>query len=79
MATEKFEKSIARLEAIVDKLEDENVDLDDALKAFEEGVALSKSCMKKLDEAQKKVEILLKESADLFTTEPFAVDDDAGE
>jgi exodeoxyribonuclease VII small subunit len=76
VGAEKFETTLSRLESIVEKLEDETVDLDDALKAFEEGVRLSKACMKKLDEAQRKVEILLKESDDLFATEPFAVGDE---
>ena len=75
MAAEKFETTLARLEKLVERLEDENVDLDEALKAFEEGIKLSKQCVAKLDEAQKRVEILLKESDELFATEPF----DAGE
>jgi exodeoxyribonuclease VII small subunit len=71
MAAEKFETTLARLEKLVERLEDEDVDLDEALKAFEEGIKLSKQCVAKLGEAQKRVEILLKESDELFTTEAF--------
>ena len=76
MPGEKFEATLTRLEKLVERLEDEEVDLDEALKAFEEGIKLSKQCVAKLDEAQKRVEILLKESDELFATEPFAAADE---
>jgi len=66
----KFEKALKRLEEIVEKLEEGDLDLDQSLKLFEEGVKLSKVCNKRLNEAQKKIEILTKENGEL-KTEPF--------
>ena len=60
MAQPKFETALARLESIVTQLEKGDLPLESALKIFEEGVRLSKTCLKMLDEAEKKVEILLK-------------------
>ena len=50
-----FEESIMELETIVEKLEKGDVSLDEALKLFESGIKLSKSCQKMLDNAEKKV------------------------
>jgi len=60
VAEQKYEDAFQKLESIVKKLEDGNLSLEESLKAFEEGVRLSRFCSKKLDEAEKKVEILLK-------------------
>jgi len=57
----KFEKAMERLEEIVQGLEKGDLSLEDSLKIFEEGIRLSQVCMAKLDEAEKKVEILMKE------------------
>jgi exodeoxyribonuclease VII small subunit len=57
----KFEKAMARLEEIVQSLEKGDIPLEDSLKIFEEGIKLSQVCMAKLDEAEKKVEILMKD------------------
>ena len=57
----KFEKAMGRLEEIVQGLEKGDLSLEDSLKIFEEGIRLSQVCMAKLDEAEKKVEILMKE------------------
>ena len=48
-----FEESLKKLEKIVEKLEDGNVNLDDSIKSFEEGVALVKECQKQLSEFEK--------------------------
>ena len=61
----KFEDCLQRLEQIVDELEKGNVPLEHALKLFEEGVQLSTSCRKELEEAEGKVEILLKQNGKL--------------
>ena len=61
----KFEESLERLEKIVDELEKGNVPLEQALKLFEEGMQLSSSCRKELEEAEGKVEILLKQNGKL--------------
>ena len=61
----RFEDCLQRLEQIVDELEKGNVPLEQALKLFEEGVQLSASCRKELEEAEGKVEILLKQNGKL--------------
>jgi exodeoxyribonuclease VII small subunit len=66
-----FERSLARLEEIVRRLESSNLSLDDAMKLFEEGVALTRDCQKQLEEAEGRVEILLKKADDKMTAEPF--------
>jgi exodeoxyribonuclease VII small subunit len=66
-----FEHSLARLEEIVRKLEGANLSLDDAMKLFEEGVQLSRDCQKHLEQAEGKVEILLKKTGGEMAAEPF--------
>ncbi len=66
-----FEKSLARLEEIVRKLESPQLSLDEAMKLFEEGVGLSKECQKQLEEAEGRVEILLKKADGKMVAEPF--------
>lgn len=66
----KFEECLQRLEKIVDELEKGNVPLEQALKLFEEGMQLSTSCRKELEEAEGKVEILLKQNGK-FQPEPY--------
>ena len=57
--TTDFEISIKKLEAIVEKLEEGDLDLDTSLKSFEEGVALVKECQKIISEAELRVNKLL--------------------
>lgn len=66
-----FERSLARLEEVVRKLESPQLSLDEAMKLFEEGVALSRECQKQLEEAEGKVEILLKKADGKLVAEPF--------
>ena len=54
-----FEQSLQELEALVEKMEEGNLTLEESLKYFERGVALTKSCQKALSEAEQKVQILL--------------------
>jgi len=61
----KFEESLQRLETIVTELEKGDVPLDRALELFDEGMRLSGSCRKELEEAEGKVEILLKRNGKL--------------
>ena len=68
----KFEDCLQRLEVIVNELEKGDVSLDKALQLFDEGVTLSNSCRKELEEAEGKVEILLKRNGKL-QPEPFEV------
>lgn len=71
MTEPSFEKALSRLEKIVEELEGGNLPLDDALKKYEEGVKLTRLCTKKLDTAQKKVEILLKSGKGEAELAPF--------
>jgi exodeoxyribonuclease VII small subunit len=66
-----FERSLARLEEVVRKLESPQLSLDEAMKLFEEGVGLSRECQKQLEEAEGRVEILLKKADGKLATEPF--------
>ncbi len=78
MAEQKFEDAFQKLETIVKRLEDGNLSLEESLKAFEEGVRLSRFCSKKLDEAEKKVEILLKDSNGRLVPKPFTLEEEEG-
>lgn len=66
-----FEKSLGRLEEVVRKLESPQLSLDEAMKLFEEGVELSRDCQKQLEEAEGRVEILLKKADGKLTAGPF--------
>lgn len=66
----KFEDSLQRLEEIVNQLEKGDLPLEQALKLFEEGVKLSNSCRTELEDAEGKVELLLKQNGKL-QPEPF--------
>ena len=66
-----FERSLARLEEVVRKLESPQLSLDEAMKLFEEGVALSRECQKQLEEAEGKVEVLLKKADGKLVAQPF--------
>ena len=66
-----FEKSLARLEEVVRRLESPQLSLDDAMKLFEEGVALQRECQKQLEDAEGRVEILLKKADSKLVAEPF--------
>jgi exodeoxyribonuclease VII small subunit len=61
MAKDKFEDALGRLEEIVRKMEAGDMPLEESLKAFEEGIRLARLCAKKLDEAERRVDILLKQ------------------
>lgn len=73
--TPDFEQSLAELEALVAKLEQGDVPLEDALKTFERGVALTRQCQTALRTAQQKVEVLLTRDGG-ETIESFDDDDD---
>ena len=55
-----FEENIEKLEKIVQELENGNLNLDDSIKKFEEGMNISKKCNEILEEAEKKITILIK-------------------
>ena len=72
-----FEKSLTRLEEVVKRLESADLSLDEAMKLFEEGVKLSRECQKQLEEAEGRVEILLKKADGKLVAEPFEPEKDA--
>ena len=65
-----FEEALARLEALVRALESGEKGLDESLALFEEGVSLVRFCTERLDSAEQKVKILMK-NAEGYTEEPF--------
>ena len=68
---ENFSEKMARLETIVTKLESDNPDLEEAIALFENGVKLTKECDTILREAERKVEILLKDQHGSVISEEF--------
>jgi exodeoxyribonuclease VII small subunit len=71
MAKKRFEEALQELENIVQRLEDGNLSLDDSLALFEEGIKLSRLCAQRLDEAEKKIELLMKDENGSLTRQPF--------
>jgi exodeoxyribonuclease VII small subunit len=72
-----FESALKSLEEIVVQLEGGDLTLDRALELFEEGIKISRFCSSKLEEAERKVEVLMKTADGTLKEEPFA-DDVAG-
>lgn len=75
MAVEKFETALKKLEEVVRKLESGELSLDDSLKAYEEGVKLAAFCSRKLNDAEKRVEVLNKIKDGTFSRGPFQIDE----
>jgi len=71
MPKERFEDALSKLEKVVSKLEGGDIPLEESLKLFEEGIRLSRFCNQKLDEAEKRVEILLKDKEGDLKAQPF--------
>ncbi len=71
LANLKFEEALARLEAIVARLEGGDLALEESLGLFEEGVRLTRHCSKRLTEAERKVTILLKNAQGQLAEKPF--------
>ena len=65
-----FEGSLKRLEALVTEMEKGDLPIEEALKAFEEGIGLTRECQKILQDAEQKV-VLLTEKAGQITEQPF--------
>ena len=66
-----FEKSLERLETIVEEMESGKLGLDDLLLRFEEGQGLLKTCNRKLNEVERRIEVLIKKGEEM-EAEPFA-------
>jgi exodeoxyribonuclease VII small subunit len=65
-----FEESLAKLEALVEKMESGELSLEDSLSTFEEGIKLTRSCQDALKQAEQKVQILMEKGGEV-STEPF--------
>ncbi len=77
---QKFEEALEELEKVVERLESGELSLDDSLAAFEEGVRLVKYCNQKLNEVERKIELLVKDKEGKLQLEPLtrAGDEDPG-
>ena len=78
MPEKKFEEAMQRLEEIVQSLDSGDLPLEESLKIFEEGMKLVGFCNSKLDEAEKKVSLLIKESDGQLKEKPFDEDEEEG-
>jgi len=65
-----FEKSLAELQALVERLESGELSLEDSLGAFEQGVALTRDCQQALSQAEQKVQLLLERNGEPLV-QPF--------
>ncbi len=79
MAGVKFEQAMARLEAIVGELEKGDLPLDESLKIFEEGIRLSKNCLKVLEDAERKIEVLVQDKNGKRQLSAYSTEDGDGE
>jgi exodeoxyribonuclease VII small subunit len=79
MELKDFEGALKRLEEIVSKLEAGDLSLEESVKLFEEGMEISGFCGKKLNDAERRVEILLKRANGELVEEPFEESGEAGE
>jgi exodeoxyribonuclease VII small subunit len=67
----KFEEAMTRLEQIVHALEAGNLSLDDSLRAFEEGTALLRFCARRLEETERRIEVLTQDEGGGLRAQPF--------
>ena len=69
----RLEDALAMLESLVERMESGDLSLEESLKAFEDGVRLTRECQQALQQAEQKVRILLEQSQDA-TPAPFDAD-----
>ncbi len=69
--SKKFEEELADLEAIVTRIDSGELSLEDSIGAFERGVALVRSLNQKLDNVEKKVEVLTRDAQGELKTVPY--------
>jgi exodeoxyribonuclease VII small subunit len=72
-----FESSLEDLERIVRELEQGELPLERSLELFEQGVALSRECQDRLNQAERRIEILMRDSKGQTTTRPFEPETDS--
>lgn len=68
---ENFESALEKLQNLVRELESGECSLEDSIKKFEDGMSLAKSCQDRLNQAEQKIEVLLKADKDGISTKPF--------
>ena len=71
LKTPDFEQALAALEALVEKMEEGDLSLEESLSAFEQGVKLTQECQRALGEAQQRVQVLMQQDGDTRLV-PFA-------
>lgn len=71
MAEVKFEEALSKLEKIVAELEKGDLSLDEALKKYQEGIELSRVCSQRLENAKKKIDVLVKNKKGEFELRPL--------
>ncbi|OGX17766.1 MAG: exodeoxyribonuclease VII small subunit [Omnitrophica WOR_2 bacterium RBG_13_44_8b] len=71
MAEIKFEEALKKLEKIVEDLEQGDLSLDEALKKYQDGIELSRVCYLRLENAKKKIDILIKNKKGEFEFKPL--------
>jgi len=69
-----FEDSLSKLEKLVEEMEDGEFSLEDSLKAFEEGIKLTRECQQALKQAEQKVQMLVDKNGELEAV-PFDIED----
>lgn len=70
-----FEEQLAKLEALVESLEEGELSLEQSMLSFEQGISLARECQKALSEAEQKVAILTRDG-DQLSAKPFELDED---
>lgn len=73
--TPDFEQSLAQLEAVVERMEQGDLPIEEALKAFEQGVKLTRECQSILDQTEQKVQVLIEQQGE-FKARPFNEEQD---
>ena len=71
MAEIKFEEALKKLEKIVEDLEKGDLSLDEALKKYQEGIELSRLCSQRLENAKKRIDLLVKNKKGEFELKPM--------
>lgn len=71
MAEIKFEEALKKLEKIVEDLEKGDLSLDEALKKYQDGIELSRACSQRLENARKKIDVLVKNKKSEFELKPL--------
>lgn len=74
MAKIKFEDALKGLEDIVERLEKGDLSLDETLSEYEQGIKLYKQCITLLEDAEKKIQILVKDENGVFRTKDFEIE-----